>query len=120
MTVAIQETLGVKFIEIDLKDKLSKDDFKSFVPEIEEQIRLHGKLRVLVQMHDFHGWTPGGLWEDIKFEMKHLQDFERIAFVGDQRWASVLSSFCKPLTPAEIRYFEPGQMEEARAWLQSA
>ena len=119
MTVAIQETLRVRFIEIDLKDKLSKDDFRSFVPEIEEQIRQHGKLRLLVQMHDFHGWTAGGLWEDIKFEMKHLKDFERIAFVGDKRWESVLTGFCKPLTSAEIRYFEVDELEKARVWLQS-
>ena len=120
MTVAIQERLGVKFIEVDLTDKLSREDFQSFVPEIEKQVQQHGNLRLLVRMHDFHGWTAGGLWEDLKFETKHFKDFERIAFVGEKRWEATLSSFCKPLTSAEIRYFEADQIEAARAWLQSA
>ena len=66
MTVTIQERPGVKFVEIDLRDKLSREDFQSFVPEIEQQIQQHGKLRLLVRVHDFHGWTAGGLWEDLK------------------------------------------------------
>src|SRR5689334_8882295 len=98
MTVAIQERLGVKFVEIDLRDRISREDFQRFVPEIEHQIREHGKLRVLVRMHDFHGWTAGGFWEDFKFEAKHFKDFERIAFVGEKRWEAVLSGFCKALT----------------------
>jgi len=120
MSVAIQEKVGENFVEIDLRDKLSREDFQSFVPEIEREIREHGKLRVLVLMHDFHGWTAGGFWEDLKFETKHFKDFQRIAFVGDQRWEATLSSFCKALTPAEIRYFDASELELARAWLKSA
>jgi hypothetical protein len=121
MTVAIQEKpLGFEFVEIDLSNKLSKEDFQSFVPEMERLIQQRGKLRVLVRMHDFHGWTSGGLWEDMKFETKHFKDFDRIAFVGEKRWEATLSSFCKALTPAEIRYFDADQLDAARAWLQSA
>ncbi len=120
MSVGIHEIATAKFVEIDLRGKLSKEDFQNFVPEIEQQIQQHGKLRLLVHMHDFHGWTASGIWEDLKFEMKHFKDFERIAFVGDQRWEATLSSFCKPLTSAEVRYFEESQLEAARAWLEAA
>jgi hypothetical protein len=118
MSVAIQEIPGLNFIEIELHDKLSKDDFQHFVPQIEEQIRQHGKLRILLHMQDFHGWTAGGLWEEIKFDLKHFTHLERIAFVGDQRWEANLSKFCKPFTSAEIRFFPPAQIDQARAWLQ--
>ena len=120
MTVGIQETIGLNVIEIDLRGKVSKDDYQRFVPKVAEAIRQHGKIRVLVHMQDFHGWTPGGLWEDIKFDVKHFNDFERIAFVGDKRWEAAMSAFCKPFTTALIRFFDPAQMESARSWLRSA
>jgi hypothetical protein len=119
MTVGIREQIGENIIEIDLRGKLSKEDYRSFVPEIEEQIRRYGKVRVLVQMNDFHGWTPGGLWEDIKFDVKHFNHLERIAFVGNTRWEAAMTTFCKAFTSATIRFFEPEQVEAGRVWLHS-
>src|SRR5438093_7835821 len=120
MTVGIQEMAGTKFVEVELKGKLARDDYKEFVPEMEDLIRDHGQLRLLVHMHDFHGWTPGGLWEDIKFEVKHFKHLERIAFVGDKKWEAGMSKFCKLFTTAEIRFFDEAKLDQARAWLEAA
>ena len=40
------------------------------------------------------------------------------AVVGEKRWQKGMTTFCKPFTKAEIRYFHPEQAEEARSWLQ--
>jgi hypothetical protein len=120
MSVGIQQSTLPNVVEIDLRDKLSKEDYNLFVPQIEERIRLHGKIRLLVQMHDFHGWTAGGLWEDVKFDVKHFNHFERIALVGEKRWEAAMGAVCKPFTSATVRFFELSQLEAARAWLQSA
>src|SRR5256886_13386825 len=117
MTVAIQQTSGIGFVEIDLTGKLDADDYKHSRPKIEELIRKQGKLRLLVHMHDFHGWTPGGLWEDLKFDAKHFKDLERIAFVGDKQWEEGMSKFCGAFTTAETRFFEETRLEAARKWL---
>ena len=81
-------------------------------------IREQGNLRLLVHMHNFHGWTAGGLWEDIKFDVKHFNDIERVAFVGDKKWEEWMSKFCKPFTTAKIRFFEEKKKDDARAWLE--
>jgi hypothetical protein len=119
MTVDIQETAGTGFLEINLTGKLDKDDYKQFIPQVEEAIKAHGKLRLLVHMRDFYGFTAGALWEDIKFDARHFSDFDRIAFVGDKKWEAVMSNFCKPFTRAETRFFPEGQLQEARLWLQA-
>ena len=49
------------------------------MPVVEAAIKEHGKVRMLVVMHDFHGWTAGALWEDIKFDMHHFRDIGRLA-----------------------------------------
>jgi hypothetical protein len=80
-------------------------------------IKQHGKIRILVEMQDFHGWDAGALWEDMKWNASHFRDIERLALVGNSKWRQWMASFCKPFTTAEVRYFTPGQLEEARGWL---
>lgn len=87
------------------------------MPVVEEQIQRTGKLRILFVMRDFHGWTAGALWEDVKFDLKHWKDIERLAIVGETKWEKGMAAFCKPFTKAHIRYFDQGQLNDARAWL---
>jgi hypothetical protein len=39
-----------------MSGKLSKEDYEHFVPEVERLIEQEGKIRLLFEMHDFHGW----------------------------------------------------------------
>jgi SpoIIAA-like len=117
MSVHLQEELEGKLLVIDLSEKLAKEDYKQFVPEVERLIKQHGKIRMLVRMHDFHGWTMGALWEDIKFDVKHFTHIERLALAGDRKWEAGMSVFCKPFTTATIRYFDVAKADEAVAWI---
>ena len=119
MSVDNQEMPGTKFVGIELQGRLAGDDYKKFVPEIEQLIHEHAKPRLLVHMRDFHGWTAGGLWEDIKFEFKHFKHLERIAFVGDKKWEAGMSKFCRAFTTAKTRFFEAEKLGEAKAWLET-
>ena len=46
----------------------------------------HGKICILFEMEDFHGWKTAALWEDLKFDLKHFAAIERLAMVGDRKW----------------------------------
>ena len=70
--------------------------------------------------HDFHGWAPGALWQDIKFDVKHFADIECLAFVGETKWQHGMAVFCKPFTSAKVRYFDRPAIDLAREWLTSA
>lgn len=89
------------------------------MPEIERLIDEHGKLRILIAMHDFHGWTAGALWEDIKFDMQHWRDIQRLAIVGESKWEAGMATFCKPFTTAKVKYFDQANLEDAKAWIVS-
>jgi len=77
----------------------------------------HGKIRVVLELHDFHGWTVGGLWEDIKFDLKHFADIDRIAIIGETRWQKGMALFCRPFTTATIKYFTHDQTTQAWRWI---
>jgi hypothetical protein len=116
--LVIQE--DAKTLEVHLSGKLTKEDYVRLVPEVERLVKEHGKIRILVEMHDFHGWDAGALWADIKFDVKHFGDIERLAMVGETRWQKGMTTFCTPFTMAKIRYFDRSQIDEARRWLSGA
>ena len=57
------------------------------------------------------------LWEDIKFDVKHFRDIERLAMVGDSKWEAGMAVFCKPFTSAKIKYFDVSKVDDAREWI---
>src|SRR6516225_3737518 len=86
MTARLSEASQGKILEVLVTDKLSHDDYQQFVPAFERRLKEHGKVRVLFEMVDFHGWQASALWDDVKFDLKHFSDIERLAMVGDKKW----------------------------------
>ena len=106
-----------KLLHVKVTGKLTKEAYEAFAPAVEEQIREHGKIRILFEMHDFHGWTAGGVWEDLKFDFKHWKDIERLAIVGESKWEAGMAVFCKPFTLAKIKYFDHALIADAEKWV---
>lgn len=119
MGAQLKETQSGNVLEVHVNGKLTREDYAHFVPEFERLIQQYGKIRVLFEMTDFHGWTAGALWDDIKFDLKHFADIERLAMVGNKKWEKGMSVFCRPFTTAAIRYFDQAAGAEARDWLAS-
>lgn len=119
MAAEMHEQADGKVLVIKLTGKLTKDDYERFVPQVERAIKEHGKVRLLVEMHDFHGWTVAALWEDLKFDLTHFRDIERLALVGDRKWEAGMAAFCKPFTTATIRYFDQTKRDEAADWIRA-
>ena len=115
--IQVGEMTDGNCVVITVQGKLDRKDYEAFVPEIESVIEEHGDIRILFQMIDFHGWSIGAAWEDVKFGLHHFNDVDRIAFVGDKQWEHGLALFCKPFTLAKIRYFDEADLEQARQWL---
>ena len=101
-----------------MSGKLHDADYKTFVPIVDAAIAKEGKVRLLAQFHDFHGWDLHALWDDIKFATKHCTKMERIALVGEKTWEKWMATICKPFTMAKLRYFDASQIDAAWAWLQ--
>ncbi len=117
MSVQFHQEVDGKVLSVRASGKLTADDYRRFAPEFEKLIQQHGKIRVLFEMEDFHGWEASALWEDTKLDFKHFNDIERIAMVGDKAWEEGMAFFCKPFTTAEIRYFGHHEKDRARQWI---
>jgi len=103
-----------------MSGKLHDDDYKRFVPMVDDAIAKQGKVRLLAQFEDFHGWDMHALWDDIKFSTTHCTKIERIALVGDKKWEEWMAKICKPFTMAKVKYFDAAQLASAWSWLAEA
>jgi hypothetical protein len=108
-------TLGFK-----MSGKLADADYKTFVPLVDAAIAKEGKVRILAQFHDFHGWDARALWDDVKFATTHCTKIERIALVGEKTWEKWMAMVCKPFTLARLKYFDVSELETAKKWLAEA
>jgi hypothetical protein len=107
-----EDSLGFK-----MSGMLRDEDYKTFVPLVDDAIAKQGKIRLLAQFHDFHGWDAKALWDDIKFSTTHCTKIERIALVGEKKWEAWMAKVCKPFTMAKIKYFDTAELDAAKAWI---
>ena len=115
--IEILSTDSDKVVAFKMSGKLHDADYKEFVPAVEAAIEAHGKIRMLAQFHDFHGWDMHAMWDDTKFAAKHLTEIERIALVGEKTWEKWMAKVCRPFTLAKIRYFDIADIDQAWEWI---
>jgi hypothetical protein len=116
MAMTLAENEAGNMVELHLAGKLRRADFREIVPELDRLIDRHGKINVLVDLSDLESLTAGAVWEDLKFDSRHLTDFERVAMVGGKRWQKNISRLVRPFTTAKVRYFDRQAMDVARQW----
>ncbi len=100
-----------------LRGKLHHSDYKTFVPAVDAAVASEGRVRLLAQFEDFHGWDMRAMWDDIQLTRRHYTAFDRIAMMGDRWWEAWLATICKPFTNAKVRYFDAARVDDAWAWL---
>ena len=116
--IEILSQMPAKVLGFKMSGKLHDEDYKKFVPLVDDAIANDGKVRILAQFHDFHGWDAKALWDDIKFSTTHCTKIERIALVGEKKWEEWMAKVCKPFTMAKIKYFDAAEIDAAWTWLQ--
>ena len=115
--IQVENSAAGDIVTLVFKGKLEKEDYELFVPEIEGFMRRGAKIRLVVELRDFKGWTAGALWEDTKFAARHFSDIERLAVVGDAGWEKGMTAFLKPFTEADVKYFDRREADRAHAWI---
>ena len=117
MPIQLKEENGGKTLAVHVSGKLVKADYADFVPAFDRLVLRRGKVRVLLDMSAFQGWDAAAVWEDFKVDVKHFNDIDRLAMVGEKRWQEWMATICRPFTTATVKYFDHAQADEARKWL---
>jgi hypothetical protein len=76
------------------------------------------RVKVLVIVENFNGWERGADWGDMTFFETHGDQIDKIAIVADPQLETDLLAFAGAgFRRAPVKFFSPGQLTMARAWL---
>ncbi|HKB84404.1 MAG TPA: STAS/SEC14 domain-containing protein [Burkholderiales bacterium] len=95
--------------------RLDIADLKRLEEEIESQLRVLGKIDLLVDLRGMLGYTLDVAFEDIRFTRAHAHDVGRIAILSEDDaviWMALLSEL---FVRARIQVFDDETL--AREWL---
>ncbi len=113
----ILEMTGENLIAIKGKDNLTDSDIEKLHPLIDNILNKGQKVRWYFEMEDFSGWNIKAFWKDLKMDLSHADDYEKIAMVGEKKWQNYIAQFMKPFLNAEIEYFDLNNKEQAKEWI---
>jgi stage II sporulation SpoAA-like protein len=93
--LSYKEHDNVQAVEIVLKGRVSTEEFDAVASKLEVFIKRHGHVRVLETIKDFEGMDAIAFWHDIKFSLRHLKNFSRVAIVANpDMHPSLVKSSC--------------------------
>lgn len=98
---------------------LTDADYQELTPQLDAAIASHGAIRLLADVTAWEGMEPLAMWDDFVLGIRHWNDFERIAVLGDARWQDIMTRVADMVTKGEMRYFEAGRLDDALAWLKA-
>lgn len=109
-------TLGFR-----LAGRITRDEYFEILDPVKEQLERGEQVSFLIEAGpDFHGLDLGALWEDVKVAgsvgLRYRSSWERLAVVTDKDWMRHGVAAFGWVIPGEIRVFEPGELEAAKAW----
>ena len=100
-----------------LSGTITEEEVKEIQREVEATAEKHGPVRMLCEMGDFSGAEPRAVWEDLKFTPQYMKDLDKFAVVGDKRWHEWVTKLSDATMPAEAKYFDTSEAEEAWNWV---
>ncbi|WP_461535270.1 SpoIIAA family protein [Spongorhabdus nitratireducens] len=111
------DVLGYK-----ISGKVTGDEEKYWLGKIEQHLKEHKKLRMLVILDDNAEWDMAAGYEDFKWISTHTRQMEKIAFVTSKKlwkwWLSADKPFAR-LFDVHLDNFDPDELDEAWAWVKS-
>jgi hypothetical protein len=115
--LSYKEMDNLAAVEIEISSRVSTEEFDETAKKLEAFIARHGRVRVLEIVNHFEGMDVNAFWHDLKFSLRHLNDFSRCAIVSDTKFLSLVSTIAEPFIDCQVAYFKPHEVESARDWL---
>ncbi len=115
--IKLDENEGIAVLE--LRGKLSEDDFEQVAMRIDPYIEKTGKLHgIIFYWKDFHGWDSfGTVLKHLKFIKNHHKKLDRVAIVTDSKLVNAGELIVKHFVSADVEKFPFDQLEEAEKWV---
>ncbi len=102
-------------------DKVSAEQEQHWLDEIQKIIDQEGKVRIMVILEDAAHWGVKAGFADLKFAIKHIRHFQKLAIVSSSQvmnWLVSIDSYFAAIANIKEKHFSPEQQSLAWDWLQ--
>jgi hypothetical protein len=104
-------------IGFEVTDRVTAEDFRDVVlPAIDEAAK-SGEVRFVIAIPEFHGMTPGALWQDLRIAFENFRKWKRIALITDIEWMHHMTTLFGWMTPGEVKTFKMSEHDQAVTWV---
>jgi hypothetical protein len=118
MPVSIEQDHG-NIHRIRITGLLHKSEMENVQRRATIAIEAGGNIRLLFILDRFEGWEKNAAWGDLKFYLKHGNQIEKIAIIGEEEWRDQALMFAGAgLRQGEVEFFPTEKSIAAVAWLE--
>ena len=79
---------------------------------------MEGKIRVLLDLTDFHGWADlSAARTHFGFVKDHIHKVERIGVIASKHWQHWIAAVVSTFVPVEEKCFDAAEADEAKSWI---
>lgn len=103
-----------------VQNTITKDDFARVLPQMESLLNRHDEVRFYIKLEDFSGYELETLWQELKFDVQHLNEYGKTAVVGQKEWEKWGTKVSSLFTDAEMKFFPDEQADKAWDWVNAA
>lgn len=104
-------------IAVEIDGHIKKEDYDKVNPLIEKALREYSKVKLYLLITKIEGMEAKAFLEDVKTYLKHFNDMEKIAVVGDNGWQKTWSNLAAPFVSGKLKYFSKSEAAEAQLWI---
>ena len=104
----------------EIAGKVSLEDEQAWIESLNEDINKYDKFNVMVILGENASWGMDAGISDIKWIMKHMDKFNKIAIVADStvwKWLIKVDSFFAKFVGIDEKFFEVKETEQAWEWV---
>ncbi len=106
-----------RIVAYQFSGKITADEIKSIADLLDKKTDRTEKMRFYAEYTTADGVTPKAIWEDLKFDLSHLTDFDKAAFVIDSDVLGLSAQVANLVPGLEVKYFKPDEQAQARQWV---
>ena len=98
---------------------LTDADYKKLLPIMTNALKKFKKFRWYFEIVSFEECQMKAFWDDVKFDLQHIDCYEKIALVCDKKWHYLILRLIRPFIKTEINFFELEEKDKAFSWIKN-
>ncbi len=119
LSIGIERVGSDFFLSMKAVGKLTHADYEKINPMIDSALEgiSDPKVKVFIDGSELDGWELRAAWDDLKLGLKHGNEFDKIAILGNKKWQEYGTKVASWFTSGEVKYFEDA--DDALSWIES-